>query len=87
MERTFHTTDNDLAAYLETIGYRSLDTAIEKGRYLAFQFPDSPKLQQDIRNFYSHSTSVDARTLCENVRKVKVLLTQFRQNQKGGGSR
>ena len=85
MEKYFRTTDNDLAAFLETVGYKSLDITLEKGKFLAFQFPDSPELQKAVRDFYSNSTKVDARTLCENVRKMKVILTSFKHNQMGGG--
>jgi hypothetical protein len=87
MEKYFRTTDNDLAAYLITISHKPLETTIENGRYLAFQFPDSPELRKEVSNFYNNQTLVDARTICENVRKLKVLLTQYRQNQKimGGG--
>lgn len=77
------TTEIDLAGYLVLKGFKLIPPLKTRGRYIVFTFKDEPDLDEEWMKYFNQETSVDAYSLCNTIRKLRVQMRELRM-QKGG---
>jgi len=72
-------TDLSCAAYLMTLGYRELKPPEFKGRTLLFYFEASPKIDQEINDFYEGKAKTDPLAFADHLTTLRASLRDLRE--------
>ena len=75
------TSDTQFMAYLMAIGIKPIDHQI-RDKHVWWTFKETPELEKARKDFYNNVAFIDAQTLCDYLRKVKILIREIQRERR-----